>query len=163
MGRSNGAGTNSAVAGCTSVNPQESSKARSHGRPLGVMVEFQDEEMKTFSESSQSVNHCDPAQEPLCDEPPRTCRTTVKQRQKRAEWGSEMHNMLYIQYLQIFRRVVMASERVPVASRPVGMACKVVPVASRQVLIGYELCLKHGFLPDSSLILRRLPLRPPYH
>jgi hypothetical protein len=103
------------------------------------MVEFQDEEMKTFSESSQSVNHCDPAQEPLCDEPPRTCRTTVKQRQKRAEWGSEMHNMLYIQYLQIFRRVVMASERVPVASRPVGVASQQVRVASQQVLMRYEL------------------------
>ena len=30
------------------VNPQESSTARSHGRPLGVMVGFQDEEMKNF-------------------------------------------------------------------------------------------------------------------
>jgi len=46
--------------------------------------------------------------------------------------------MLYIQYLQIFGRVLMACEQVPVASRPVRAASKDVRVASRQVPIGSE-------------------------
>ena len=67
-----------------------------------------------------------------------------------------MHNMLYIQYLQICRRVVMASEQVPVASQPVRVASQDVPVASQQVLIGYEPCPKPGFYPV-------FPLISPYH
>ena len=52
----------------------------------------------------------------------------------------------------------MASEQVPVASRPVRAASEDVPVASRQVLIGYEPRLKPGFFP---VFLRRFPLRSP--
>jgi len=54
-----------------------------------------------------------------------------------------MHNMLCIQYLKIYGRVLMASERVPVASWRVLMSRPPVPVASRQVLMRYELTPWH--------------------
>jgi hypothetical protein len=51
-----------------------------------------------------------------------------------------MHNMLCIQYLQIWGRVLMGSQCAPVASKRVAVATEVVPVRTRQVLMRYE-CL----------------------
>jgi len=48
--------------------------------------------------------------------------------------------MLYIQYLQIYRRVLMASEQVLMSRLCVLMSRLTVPVASRQVLMRYECC-----------------------
>jgi hypothetical protein len=94
------------------------------------MVGFLDEELFFRINHPNPFIIAIPLEESLCDEPPGTCGTTVKQREKRAERRSGMHNMLYIQYLRIFRRVVMASEQVPVASQRVLMSRLPVPVAS---------------------------------
>ena len=57
-----------------------------------------------------------------------------------------MHNMLCIQYLQLYTRVPVASEQVPVASKRVGVASEYVPMASRRVIIGSNARPKPGFL-----------------
>jgi len=64
-----------------------------------------------------------------------------------------MRNMLCIQYLQIYRRVVMASEQVLVASRRVLMSRLPVPVASREVLMRYEFAGLKVFLLELTVTL----------
>jgi hypothetical protein len=58
---------------------------------------------------------------------------------------SENCNILHIIHLQIFRRVLMASEQVPVASKLVPVASERVPVRTQRVIIRLRFVARAGF------------------
>jgi hypothetical protein len=58
-------------------------------------------------------------------------------REKTREVVVKNDNMLSIQQLQLFKRVPMASEQVPVRPKGVGVRAELVPVRTQQVLMRY--------------------------